>query len=475
MGYDTAGTSCYCTITGKVYDDQNGNCVYDAGEPGIRHIMMHCDPFGYAFTDVNGDYSFRVPSGSYTISEVVQNQYPLAACQNNYIPVTVTASSGCTNMMNFANSIAVLHDLHICRISLYNAIPGNTYAQEIIVSNDGTVTESAIQLGFRHDGQLYFTGTMPSVYTQTAPVADPGWYSVNSGFPPLAPGESTVLQADYAVPLDIPLGTLVNFKDTISAAVPLSSWSSDYTPWNNVKDYQTVVTGSYDPNFKEVSPKGTGPQGYIHTSDSVLDYVVHFQNTGTYYAQKVVVVDSLDSDLDWTSLRLGYSDHNYTATMSENGVLTFIFDNIQLDWQSNNGITSRGLVMYSIKQKPDLVPATEIRNSAAIYFDYNAPVMTNQTLNTITALAGVVETSADNNISIYPNPANDRLTIGFGKQTNVEVINIYDLQGRIVQSEKAMKNGTVQQISVSNLVKGLYFIELQKSNGERSTARFVKD
>ena len=473
VGYNAMNNSCYCTIGGKVYNDANGNCIMDAGEQGIKNIMIHCAPFGYAFTDVNGDYSFNVPSGSYTLSQSVQYAYPLSACQSNSIAVSVTAASGCTNTVNFANSISTIHDIHVLRTTISPPVPGNGYTHELIISNDGTVDEPAIELNYIADPQLISGSTTPLTYSQPNPGTDPTFYEF-SGLSMPAGTTSTVVFYDM-VPTNIPLSTALLYNDSSAYAAPISNWLTDFTPWNNVTNYVTHVIGSYDPNFKEVSPQGTGPEGFIETADSTLDYVVHFQNTGSYYAEKVVVVDSLDSDLDWSTLRVGYSDHVYTATVSENGVLTFTFDHIHLDWQAQSEMGSRGLVTYSIKQKADLAPGTEIRNSAAIYFDYNAPVITNQTLNTIQFPTGISESENKTDLTVYPNPANDVLNINLSNAKDVNTIRIYDLQGRTVQSETAMKNATSQKVNVSGLVKGLYFIVLEKANGERVTGRFVKN
>jgi hypothetical protein len=475
LGYDPLNTSCYCTITGKVFKDLNGNCIFDSGEQGIEHIMIHCSGFGYSFTDADGDYFFNVPSGTYTLSEVVEYAYPLASCQSNSIPVTVTAASSCVSTVDFANNVTTIHDIHVIRTSLNNAVPGNNYTQTLIVQNEGTVNESGIQVGSRNDGQLDFTGTSPVSFTQLAPIAEPDWYSINSGFPSLSPGASVAIYCNYFVPTYVPINTLVNFKDTASDIAPISNWLNDYTPWNNVKNYNVTVIGSYDPNFKEVSPAGTGVQGFITTADSSLDYIVHFQNTGSYYAQKVVVIDTLDADLDWESLRTGYSDHQYTASLSEDGVLTFTFDNIHLDWQSNNDLASRGLVTYSIKQNPNLPPGTEMRNSAAIYFDYNAPVITNQTLNTIQFPDGINEAVSEQDLTIYPNPANEELFVNLERIEDAISITICDIQGRVIRKVKTTKGTTRQRLETGGFVNGLYFVQVEKANGQTITKKFVKN
>ena len=122
-----------------------------------------------------------------------------------------------------------------------------------------------------------------------------------------------------------------------------------------------------------------------------------------------------------------------------------------------------------------MAPGTEIKNRAAIYFDYNAPVFTNQTLNTIQIGAGISENSNKGSLNIYPNPATDELNIKLNNLGDVALINIYDLQGRLIQSEKAIKNESNQKISITNLVSGLYFISLEKSNGQKTTGKFIKN
>ena len=458
-----------------MFADLNGNCIFDSGEQGIQNIMMHCSGFGYTFSDINGDYSFAVPTGTYTISESIQYAYPLAACQSNSISVSVTAASGCISTVDFANNINPIRDIHLIRTGINAPVPGNTYTHGLIVANDGTVNESTIQLSHTSDGQLALTGTSPVTFTQLSPTTEPNWYSVISGFPTMTPGTSTIIYFDHMVPTDIPLATNVTFGDTASYMAPMSNWLNDFTPWNNIENFQATVVGSYDPNFKEVSPKGSGIEGFIATGDSVLDYVVHFQNTGTYYANKVVIIDTLDTDLDLESLHVGFSDHEYQATVSETGVLTFTFDNIHLDWQANSEMGSRGLVAYSIKQKPNLAIGTEIKNTAAIYFDYNAPVITNQTLNTIQAPLGILEEENQFGLTLYPNPTSGDLNLELKEASEIKTINIFDLQGRLVISDQADRNSSTQKISVAHLSNGIYFIELVKIDGQKATGKFIKN
>ena len=118
----------------------------------------------------------------------------------------------------------------------------------------------------------------------------------------------------YQTPTTIPAGTTVEFKDTVAIVAPIEdSWLLDHTPWNNVNTYSTDVIASYDPNYKS-NAKRVGENGDVELSVANLN-TIHFQNEGTYFAQKVVITDQLDEDLDWTTFRPGYSEYPYTATV----------------------------------------------------------------------------------------------------------------------------------------------------------------
>jgi hypothetical protein len=476
---------CYCTISGDVYVDANSNCVNDPGEAGVENIMIHCSGFGYAFTDANGHYSFQVPTGSYTISEQVNQYYPLSACQSNSNAVSVTAAAGCNTVVDFSNQLNILHDLKIVTMnSTVPPIPGMAYQQKVVVKNEGTVTESGIQLGYEQDEQLPFVNaTLPS-FLQINSALYPYSYSVQSGFPTLSPNNSSVILTNYNTPTDIPLGTMVDFYDTVANVAPIGvNWLLDNTPWNNVNTFQTEVIGSYDPNYKEVSPRGNGAEGFVPMATKEFDYTIHFQNEGTYFAQNISVTDQLDADFDWTTFKPGYSDYEYTTTMSETGLVTFTFSNINLPWKSGYGdALSSAMVHYSIQRKATNPVGTEFTNTANIYFDYNAPIITNTTLNTLQSLAGVDELGSGDgevavNMELYPVPASDHLTIQVNNVLKNEkaVVSIIDLTGHVVLSENVdLSEGTTMVTkNVSTLMSGTYLTRIAFENGSAIVKKIV--
>lgn len=480
VGFNPNNNSCYCTITGVVYNDLNTNCVRNTGEAGISAVQIQINGFGSVFTNINGAYNVQVPSGSYTVTQSVQPHYPLAPCQNSSQTLTLTASSGCSVTVNFANTVTPVHDLRIITSNLNLPVPGNTYLQRVLVFNDGTTNQNNIKLGYVHDGQLNFNSATAWNPIQQNTVTAPNWYSVLSGFPILQPNTSAVSDFLYNVPTNIPVGTGVNFKDTVARLAPTSTgWLQDVSPWNNVNQHQAIVVGSYDPNFKEVFPKGEGSQGDITVNDSLLTYVVHFQNTGSYYAQNVVVVDSIDQSLDIRTMKPGFSDKKFVLEIDNNNVARFIFTNINLPWKSQFGdLASSAMFTYSIKQKKNLPLGTQIKNKAAIYFDYNAPIITNTTLNTLVMPSSVDKTTANNtqsSLKVYPNPTAGSFEIVVeAEKRKSALVSIFDLQGKEVAVATVNLEQGLNQFSASGneLPNGVYIVKLIAQN-QQLTAKLV--
>ena len=478
-------TDCYCTIEGNVFLDGNANCSLDGGEVGVENIMIHCSGQGYQFTDVNGNYSFQVPSGTYTIEEQVNGYYPLASCQPSSTTLTVVAATGCQSTVNIANAINIIHDLKVVTVnSGLPPIPGNSYQQTVIVKNEGTVIENDVQLGYENDGQLPFVNSTMPGFMQTG---NPNHYGVQSGFSSLNPNETSVLLMNYNTPTNIPIGTEVTFYDSVAHLAPIEvNWLLDYTPWNNVNKIKTTVIGSYDPNYKEVYPKGNQSQGYISSVTKEFDYTIHFQNEGTYFAANIVVTDQLDEDLDWKTLSPGYSDYSYTTSVSETGLVTFTFANINLPWKSSYGdALSSGLINYSIKRKTTNPQGTEFTNTANIFFDYNAPITTNTTVNTLNdEFGGLIENANNESISnevtvdVFPMPVKDLMSIRINNITKDEVatISIIDLTGTVVREGKfsLVSGTTLVDQNISNLATGTYLAKIEFENGSFIIKKIVK-
>jgi hypothetical protein len=145
--------------------------------------------------------------------------------------------------------------------------------------------------------------------------------------------------------------------------------------------YSDLLRCSYDPNDKKVFPDRQGEENYI-LKDEDLQYTIRFQNVGNDTAYNVVIVDNLDDRLDLNTLLVLYASHNVNVE-AEGDTVYFKFLDINLPDSTRSPVESNGFVLFTIKPKPGLSEGVEIFNTAGIYFDFNEPIITNTTRNTL--------------------------------------------------------------------------------------------
>ncbi|MEO8147230.1 MAG: T9SS type A sorting domain-containing protein [Bacteroidia bacterium] len=463
VGYNSV-LPCAVVISGRVYNDINANCIQDAGEYGITCIGVHCIPGGGThFTNSAGDYSFIMPAGTYTVNHNIPQYFsqgcPAGGSYTLVLPMGSTAPN-----TDFADP-GFVNDLALNSYSHTPPVQGFDYWQIVSYINKGSVSTTGT-LTVNHDAQLPFiySKPMPSNYNGLTHTAT---WNLNNLYPNLL----TNIWINYGVPASVLLGTQVHFHDSISPFIADTFVNDNYL-W-----FLETVVGPYDPNYIEVRPSGTGSQGYITASDSAMEYVVHFQNTGTYLAQRVYVKIQLDSHLDANTVQPGASSHNYSAEISPSNELVFTFDNINLPDSTFDEMGSHGFVSYKVKQVPNLLPGTPIYGQANIFFDFSAPVATNNVLNTI--ITGMHELDNTFNLQFAPNPFNDEFTLSYhlDHADNVTV-KICDVTGQtIYETESKHQSAGANKLMLTKeqlqLTPGIYFLNFNA--GEKSvTGKIIK-
>ncbi len=245
--------------------------------------------------------------------------------------------------------------------------------------------------------------------------------------------------------------------------------SGDGAPW--LDEECRTVTGSYDPNDKSAVPEGYGEQHFV-AANTDLEYLIRFQNTGTDTAFRVVIRDQISPYLDPASVRPGAASHPYTWSLGGTGELVFTFDPIALPDSNTNLAASQGFVQFRIAQRANLPQNTRFENTAAIYFDFNAPVVTNTVFHTIQPLfkpTSSVESpvfAAGERLKIWPNPASEVAYISFkDKVLSPRKLSLYDLSGRLAAVTFSSENTVAVQRG--KLPAGMYLVKIEAA-GERT-------
>lgn len=228
-----------------------------------------------------------------------------------------------------------------------------------------------------------------------------------------------------------------------------------------------TIVGSYDPNDKQAFPIGAEAQHFIDPNQP-LEYLIRFQNTGTDTAFTVVIRDTLSSLLDPASVRPGAASHDYEWSLSGQGILTFVFDNILLPDSNVNEPGSHGFVQFKIDQQKDVPPGTLLENSAGIFFDFNAPIITNTVFHTIATdflPLDAPERAALPGLSVWPNPAVRTTTVQADRPFRPgDVLLLRDVSGRLV-SQMPLAATTVATLHQAGSPAGLYFVEWRDAGG----------
>ena len=225
------------------------------------------------------------------------------------------------------------------------------------------------------------------------------------------------------------------------------------------------VIGSYDPNDKSAHPSGYDSDHFIEPNTD-LTYRINFQNTGTDTAFTVILRDTLSDLLDPRSIRPEAASHPFRWNLVEGNILKFIFDNILLPDSTTDETGSQGYVQFRISQKPNVPLGNLIHNTAAIYFDFNLPVITNETFHTIGRNFMLVFVDEAKpvmlDLQVFPNPF--RETAVFQFDTEVQgILSIYNIQGQVLHREAI--DGQSVRFERNGLPNGVYIFDVRSAEG----------
>jgi uncharacterized repeat protein (TIGR01451 family) len=251
--------------------------------------------------------------------------------------------------------------------------------------------------------------------------------------------------------------------------------TSAQDPWQST--FCDVVTGSYDPNDKQGFPVGYGNEHFIKAGTR-LDYRIRFQNTGTDTAFAVVIRDTLSPWLDPISLRTGVSSHPYQFEFGGENVLVFDFKGIMLPDSNVNLAGSQGFVNFSIVVRDSTPLATVIPNKAAIYFDFNEPIITNETIHRTGmdfVTVGLWEPRQPKyEVQVVPNPMGTQAVItlkGISKTSGDFRLKVYNLQGSLVQEQQGSSPWFT--LRKDALISGVYLFGIEQDGQISGTGKII--
>lgn len=435
-------------IQGTVFYDSNQNGIIDSadyGLPGAKVILLPDSEI--AFTDGYGKYYFNY-NGIIDTVMLVPDSLWLLTTDSSYFEIDSIADI--TTMWDFGLFQAdTTVSSKVTLVSPTRARCDQPITQWTFITNTGNVP-------LQGEVQLYLDTILNYVYS--FPLEDSIYNSydtVSWNYGNILPAHHHGIQMGLSVPGFMFIGdttweSIANY-DLINSVLQLSDRDTS----------RMVITCSYDPNNKFSFPEGDSS---IHHYTQLLPineftYLINFQNTGNDTAYNVIILDSIDTDLDLQSFSLIAASHNVNVNIDPNTrCIRFVHNNIMLVDSNMNEPLSHGFVMYSLQTIPGLTDSTQIENTASILFDANPPVITNTAINTlvINPPNSLNEELELDNFQVWPTMLSGQYTsIKFTNDTRKSyIIDFIDAKGSTLSTTQTSS----AEINVPHVEPGIYFL-----------------
>jgi hypothetical protein len=447
-------------IAGTTFFDLNKNGLKDNNEPVAPGVMIgsaNGDTI-YTFSKRDGNYSFIAGPGSYELKPLnlpaVNPHYTISSPARQ--SAVVTGYGSFIRKKDFALQAGTPVTDGAISVS-YSSIPrpGSTLNTKVLIKNTGTTNISGSYT-------IRFDSVRLSMIKSDSTPTLANARSITVPLNTLAPFGTAVNEIGFAI------RTTAKAGDTIHISGQLMLTAADANPADNSDSSIIPVRSSFDPNDKQVYPFKDINYDSTVAGRQEIDYLIRFQNTGNDTAFTVQILDSLDKRLDASTFRLISSSHPVDVDWQKQRSLSFYFKDILLPDSNTNEPKSHGFVRFKIKPYTTVTLNDTIKNTAAIYFDYNSAVITGTTLSnflkktTLTATNDVERSSRY--LTVKPNPVNQVLYYKL-KQNNINTrmdLVIYDAAGRLVLStSRVVESNREDGIDVSALKAGTYYFIMQ--------------
>jgi hypothetical protein len=162
-------------------------------------------------------------------------------------------------------------------------------------------------------------------------------------------------------------------------------------------------------------------------------------------------------------------------TVSAIPTLTVTTSNTLLCSGQQATITASGAMGYSLNNVSSpaisIISPTNTTTYTIVGTNIGCPVTAVAITQSVITCTGIEKVNNHNLVSIYPNPANDFVTVGLADANEGAIIHIINELGEIVVTEEATLTST--SLKTEKLTNGIYFVKVESKNGS-AIKKFIK-
>jgi len=231
-------------------------------------------------------------------------------------------------------------------------------------------------------------------------------------------------------------------------------WDNGTNTWINQQQYNSNIDGSG--NLIQEEQKNWDGNNWIINSRS--NYTYNSNNDKTTEIARVDTSSNLSGQLGIQRNQRLYYNSGFILTTDTIDTFDFFFGQV---------FPSTVAHLYKFNNNKNMLTDT------AFYLNQGSNIFERTTLkkNYYALNTSSIKANEQDEISIFPNPVSNYLTISL-KGFNNSVIELFDYSGKIISSFKSIN--MVATIDVSNLPKGIYFVKTTTMNDVLITKKFVK-
>lgn len=288
--------------------------------------------------------------------------------------------------------------------------------------------------------------------TDPCKMAFPTWSCVRAfsnqpdGKVPMTEVPGTTYSLDVIVDADVnPLGTQSNFNggsitlfvlDNMSLTIDLDSCNGGQAIANAQGGFGDAAAYTYEWS------NGDDLQVSSGLNNGWLSCIVTDQVTGWTAIDSVFVESTLAPIIIENEIITQPTGNNGAISVTASGGQ----GNLTFEWTGPNGFTASSASISILAGGQYTLTITDM-NGCSITEIYNL------------STASIIET-VDNSISIYPNPASDFVIIKNANNAQTLKVEIYSMDGKIVQSEKLFSVNSEYKLMLNNLFSGKYLLKI---------------
>jgi len=430
--------SIYC---GTTFIDLNNDQVRQAGEPVLPHCKVYSiDNQMMALSDGSGKVNMILPTGqNFTLKAINDRGY---ICNQSY-------------MINTGQDSIYSSD--------FGFIPSNTNDVSVKIFSH---TANKAKQGFKTGYTVHLTNysnVNQLVNIQITLNAKCSNFMAEN-FTPIA-----LNQKGFHIDANIKGQEKLSFSFSCIYAVDSFSLGEkvftgafialyDASKTNNRDTVPQTVVAAFDPNIKVAFPD------ILANVDREIKYTIFFQNLGNDTALNVTVVDSFGSLFNLS--KVVYLNTGPIADVEPeiiNNTLVWHFKHINLPPKKHDSIGSIGFVNLSSGISKNAKIGDTIFNKAAIFFDYQKPVITNKARVIFVKNDAINRVDSLGGFNVFPNPGHGNFTYLNPYRLSGELI-IFSVDGKLVYSTQLLERGEVQL--PDTLSNGVYILKISSSSRE---------